>query len=109
MIVGVLKRQEQVEDQSFHISDKVQINDNTATFTFTTVEGKPIHNLKNWYNDPTMVGKHFLVYSAAEPRIKRQYTICNSMRQDVKVELLTLADGVIQNNPTNFDYTIMLG
>ena len=56
-----------------------------------------------------MVGKHFLVYSSAAPRIKRQYTICNSMRQDVKVELLALADGVIQNNPTNFDYTIMLG
>ena len=56
-----------------------------------------------------MVGKHFLVYSAADTRVKRQYTICNSMRQDVKVELLTLADGVIQNNVSNFDYTLMLG
>ena len=27
----------------------------------------------------------------------------------MKVELLALADGVIQNNVSNFDYTIMLG
>ena len=63
MIVGVLKGQEQVADHPFHITDKVQINENTATFTFTTASGQPIHNLKNWYNDPTMIGKHFLVYS----------------------------------------------
>ena len=27
----------------------------------------------------------------------------------MRVELLSLADGVIQNNASNFDYTIMLG
>ena len=40
------------------------VNQSTATFTFAGITDAPIKNLKMWYNDPAMIGKHFLVYSS---------------------------------------------
>lgn len=85
------------------------VNQSTATFTFAGITDAPIKNLKMWYNDPAMIGKHFLVYSSKQPRIKRQYTICSSMNAVVKNEILKLAQGAITSKPENFDYAMMLG
>ena len=79
MVVGVLDGQDPVEDVRFRITGKQEVTENTATFTFTTMGGHTVDNLRMWYNDPMMLGKHFLVYSANAPRVKRHYTICSSM------------------------------
>ena len=63
LVVGVLKEQEFVQDELFIITNKVPVNDNTSTFTLTSIDNEPITNLRLWYNDPGMIGRHFLVYS----------------------------------------------
>lgn len=91
MVVGVIAGQESVQDQRFTISKKAMVNEGTATFTFqcegasgdlnnSKVGLKPMTtNLKRWYNDPEMIGRHFLVFNDNSRRIKRQYTICSSI------------------------------
>jgi hypothetical protein len=68
LVVGVIEGQEKVVDHKFKITKKTAVNDATATFTFTSVgsdlSGTGPKNLKRWYNDPTMIGRHFLVYGA---------------------------------------------
>jgi len=81
MVVGVIEGQERIEDRKFKITNKTEVNDATATFTFAAAEGGTTahYNLKRWYNDPNMIGRHFLVYGDSARRVKRQYTICSSI------------------------------
>ena len=79
MVVGVIEGQEAVVDGKFTITDKRQVNSDTSTFTFAAEQDQPILNLKSWYSNPNMIGRHFLVYSANAPRVKRHYTICSAM------------------------------
>lgn len=97
MIVGVIKGQFEVSDRRFRIAECNKMSDNTATFTFETIDdgATPVDNLKRWYNDPAMIGRHFLVFSAAATRIKRQYTICSSMNPAVMTALIKFADTTI--------------
>jgi len=88
--VGVLKDQEQVKEEMFRISNKERVTDTTFTFTFTQKENNPVHNLKRWYSDLGMMGKHFLVSSKRFPKIKRHYTICSCMRPEILEELIKL-------------------
>ena len=92
LVVGVIEGQEQVTDRRFQLIKKTKINDVTATFTFKAIasgssapeaysavlntdysarssrnddaQKSALVNLKKWYNDPKMIGRHFLVYSA---------------------------------------------
>ena len=99
-----------MQDNKFRISAKTQVNTDTATFTFTSLlGGQVINNLKSWYNDPAMIGRHFLVYAEKNPRVKRQYTICSSMNLEVQRELMRLANSIILKTDINFDYAMMLG
>mmetsp|Transcript_23454 Transcript_23454/g.31425 ORF Transcript_23454/g.31425 Transcript_23454/m.31425 type:complete len:97 (-) Transcript_23454:775-1065(-) len=95
-----------VGDQSFKIAERQTVSVNTATFTFKSLSGIPVSNLKRWYSDPAMIGRHFLVYSKSEPRIKRQYTICSSMNPKAMKPLLELASTVINGKKEpSFDWT----
>ena len=85
------------------------MNSDTSTFTFTSVDGQPIANIKSWYNDPRMIGRHFVVYSEKAPHVRRQYTICSSMGRQNNSALLKLAESVIEKKDSEFDYKIMLG
>lgn len=85
------------------MTNKVAQNDATSTFTFTGTEDKPINNLRQWYSDPNMIGRHFLVYSAKAPRIKRQYTICSAMDTGIRTALLQLAKSQLEDSANNFD------
>lgn len=73
------------------------------------MSGDAVDNLRMWYNDPMMLGKHFLVFSPEDPRVKRHYTICSSMNPQVKGELLNLAESIINDKENVFDYKMMLG
>lgn len=96
MIVGVIEGQDSVGDVPFKIAERHNLTDNTATFTLKTIDGLVVDNLKHWYNDPEMIGRHFLVYSKDGPRIKRQYTICSSMNKTIMNTLLDLAKTVLE-------------
>lgn len=80
LVVGVIKGQEPVQDELFKISKRTPVTNGTETFTFSTIDGEQVHNLKHWYNDPSMLGRHFLVFNVANPRVKRHYTICSTMQ-----------------------------
>ena len=80
-----------------------------STFTFETVSRQPVDNLKLWYNNPRMLGCHFVVYNSRKPSQKRQYAICSSLNPEVYGELMTLAWSVLQGTPKNFNYKMMLG
>ena len=81
----------------------------TETFTFSSIDGEPVPNLKHWYNDPGMIGRHFLVFNVASPRVKRHYTICSSMQPVLHSELLKLAENIVSGDPnTDFDNSIFV-
>jgi len=105
----VIEGQDSVGDREFSIVKKMEINSSTFTFTFESIDKQPVDNLKFWYNDPAMIGRHFLVHSKEVPSVKRQYTICSSMNREVFEELMTLAWTTIQGKSKNFNYKMMLG
>ena len=74
------------------LKSKTAVNSVSATFTFTHKEGKVVPNFKKWYADLTMIGRHFLVYSANDPHTKRHYTICSTMQPDLLDALRKLGE-----------------
>jgi len=56
--------------------------------------------MKAWYADPRMMGRHFVLYSASDPTVKRHYTICSAMQPDLHVQLLNMANSYLNNNQT---------
>ena len=60
-------------------------------------------NFMNWHEDQSMFGKHYLVYSSAYPKIKRQYTICNTFIPEWYEEILKVAKNVTEGEPTEFN------
>ena len=77
-----------MREETFRISNKERVTDSTFTFTFTHRENKSVRNLRRWYSDLAMMGRHFLVSSHRFPKIKRHYTICSCMRPELKKALL---------------------
>lgn len=75
------------------MAEKFDVNVDTKTYIFKSVDKKPVPNFKKWYSDPNMIGKHFLVNGVQDVQAKRQYTICNSMRPDILAHLLQVAEG----------------
>ena len=64
------------------IQSKHSLNATTSTFIFK-VEGES-QGVKTFYQDLSMVGKHFLVTAiGTHVSAKRQYTICNCMKPQV--------------------------
>jgi len=103
LVIGVIKGQELVNDELFRMTNKNMVNKDAATFTFTSVDNEPVTNLKQWYSDPSMIGRHFLVFSVANPGVKRHYTICSSMQPEIRSELLTMANDLLAGRPLNFN------
>lgn len=66
-------------------------------------------NLKRWYNNPEMIGRHFLVFNDNSRRIKRQYTICSSIDKSIMDQLLALASSVTNGGNSTFDGTFLRG
>lgn len=64
----------------------------TCTFEFTQANGHVVKNCKKWYSDIKMFGRHFLVFSDRQPKIKRHYTICSSMQPDLKQAILDFSE-----------------
>lgn len=62
-----------------------------------------VHNLKSWYWDPAMIGKHFLVYSDRHKTVKRHYTICNTMNTQVYQEVVKCIKRVTEQDDSKFD------
>ena len=84
-----------MKDELYRLTNKRTVNKVAKTFTFTSIDNLPVSNVKSWYNDPAMIGRHFLVFSAQTPSVKRHYTICSAMEPMLYNELLTLADCIL--------------
>lgn len=107
LIVGVLHHQKLVKEETFRISDKARVTDSTFTFTFTQKDNMAVHNLKRWYSDLAMMGRHFLVSSKRFPKIKRHYTICSSMRPELFQELISLAQDALSGKQIEFNMGLL--
>ena len=103
----MLKDQELVKEQMFRISNKERITDSVFTFTFTQKKNSTVNNLKLWYNDLSMVGRHFLVSSKRFPKIKRHYTICSCMRPEILKALINLELDVLNGKSLTFDMNLL--
>lgn len=90
MIIGHLEGQGEVKPVKIRIAEKMTVNSIANSFKFETIGGGKVKNLKHWYSDLTMIGRHFLLYSEDMVKIKRQYTICNSIVPHVYEALLKL-------------------
>ena len=109
MIVGVIEGQKEVADHLFKIVKRRAVTDNTCTFTFKKIDGERVTNLRRWYNDPRMIGRHFLVYGDQNRRVKRQYTICSAMGSEIRQALLALAESVVRGGVPKFDEKLLEG
>lgn len=107
LVVGVIKDQQFVQDELFTITRSYPVNDTTKTFSFTSIDNEPVTNLKLWYNDPAMIGRHFLVYSVQNPNVKRHYTICSSMHPSIEAELKMMADNVLKGEQFFFSNGVL--
>lgn len=71
------------------------------------MEHRVVCNLKRWYSDLGMIGRHFLVSSKRFPKIKRHYTICSCMRPELMNAFLKLAHDVLNGNQIDFDFSLL--
>ena len=52
LVIASLEKQEYVQEELFKITGKELVNEknpDTATFTFSTIDGQPVTNVKQWY------------------------------------------------------------
>ena len=76
------------------IDKKLNVTNDVMTFIFKS-SLTSIPNFKNWYSDPSMIGRHFLIHENSQAQIKRQYTVCSSMRPEIQQEVIQAAKCVI--------------
>ena len=99
MVIGVLEDQENVVFHQTKIALKHELTETIATFTFKQINGHNVSNYKTWYYDLGMVAKHFTVASGALPKIRRQYTICQTMETKILKALYKLAKDILDSGP----------
>ena len=54
-----------------------------------------------------MIGRHFLVTADSYRRVKRQYTICSAIGENIRTALIQLAQSKISNQENAFDYKVL--
>ena len=61
-----------------------EINSTTKTIVFENVDGMTVYNWRNYQQDLSFIGKHFLIRNLdGGDKIARHYTICNTMQPEV--------------------------
>ena len=98
-----------MRDTKARITGKAAVTSMTNTFTFTEVNHNVVPGWKVWYMDINMIGRHFLVYSEKEPKIKRHYTICCTMQPELLRALRALAKAVLRGQEIAFPDEWLLG
>lgn len=60
------------------------VNATTKTIVFETVNKQKVSQWRNYQDDLSFLGKHYLVWNIdGGAKVARHYTICNAMRPDV--------------------------
>ena len=54
-----------------------------------------------------MIGRHFLIYSEDLVKIKRQYTICNSISSELYTNLIKLCGDALSGAKTSFNTELL--
>jgi hypothetical protein len=79
MVIGILERK--IDLGKYKIMETSQVNSDSSTFVFKSVTKELVFtNVKKFYPDVQMIGRHFLIWAESKPLVKRQYTIANCMR-----------------------------
>lgn len=93
MVVGHIDSQQLVSYVRCIRTQKVSnVNNNTKTFYLESAMQEIVPNFKRFYSELASIGRHFVIYHEASPRIKRQYTICNAMVPEIYSQLIELAE-----------------
>ena len=107
--MGVLKDQHTVKDTKAKITGKAAVTKEVYTFTFTAIDQRcTVPNWKIWYMDLNNFGRHFLIYSEKDPKVKRHYTICCTMQPQILRAIKALADAVLKGQEIAFPDDLFL-
>jgi hypothetical protein len=90
-----------------YIVQKQEVNKCGTCFKLQTVNGFVVNNWKRWYDDLSMIGRHYLISSKRFPEVKRQYTVCSSVVPPIYSELLNLGSAVLKGESVSFDKKIV--
>ena len=82
---------------------KIKDNPSTCTFCFETLDLKKVEKFSKMFTDLSNCGKHFLLSASSEPKIIRQYTICNCLEPELQIELFKLMDSVLKKTRFAFN------
>ncbi|CDW73578.1 cytochrome b5-like heme steroid binding domain containing protein [Stylonychia lemnae] len=80
------------------VHKKIDINQSTSIFKMKMINKEQILHWNIKKEDNMTFGRHFQVVSNELPKIKRYYTICNSLSPQIYDELLRLIYEAIKNN-----------
>lgn len=85
----IARLESEAEKLCLSVTNVNKINSTTATYTLTKSsevnEALKIKtkSLKVYFKGVKMIGKHFLMNSVMDRRVKRQYTICNCLTKEI--------------------------
>ncbi len=82
------------------------INSTTFTFVFKSEDGKS-KDFARYYPDLARIGKHFLVHSNKDTKVRRHYTVSNCMRKDVYEEYIRVFKEIQAGKSTMFDPALL--
>lgn len=68
----------------------MKVNSIANCFELKAKDQEKVSDWKHWYDDVSMIGRHYLIYSKKRITIKRQYTICNTVVPKVYQALVEL-------------------
>jgi len=96
MIFGVLD-DSHVPVVKAYVTERIEANETDFTFCFQTVDKRVHPGFRHWYDDLSMMGKHYLVSSDAHPDVKRHYTICNCLQPKMKEALDIILESALND------------
>lgn len=81
LIVAQLEGQLHMSPVLSSITETIEINPQVNCFKLTACDGqKTVDNWKHWYSDTTTFGRYFVVCRNNDTKVRRQYSVCNSVR-----------------------------
>lgn len=107
MTIALLKDQTKVQTTVAVIGQKVAISGNSAVIVMEELTGQKTEAFSLWQPDVHKLGQAFLIYSKAEPRHKRFYSVCNYMRPQLRTEINKMLELLIEDKQAEFGLDLL--
>jgi hypothetical protein len=95
MVIANLVGQKGRQRVTCEIEQLIKVNSLSDCMELKACSEKSVKDWCHWYESVDMIGRHFLIYSKKYKRVKRQYTVCNSMQPDKYNLLIQLCKGEV--------------